>query len=401
MRNNAHFYSFKEEHRKISLWYEASSAVAFQNLEQRKLNAVTTRVRDLQRGLTGTRDFVGTDYMDDRSSFIAYLLYYWPVSLYETCAILEELRLRGHLPAIHSVLDVGSGSAPASFAASAFGAEYALLVDKSIYALETARTIAARAAQLYPKSGMHLEIETECTRLEDLRLQSERRFDLIVASHSMNELWNNTPNQNKFRTDFILNLMSHLSDHGLIIIIEPSAHITSIPLLALRDSVIQHHIVCVGPCPHQNRCPMRDFENRPCFSVWDWKIPHCISELAAGAGLDRTSLKASWIALQKAPQLGDAIPIQISHPPSTVRGRVVSEPMRNKADRIRSIICSSEGDLISLSAPFKDEAAQRQGFFDLERGDVIEAENLDRRSDRHFGMISESRLRVVMKAPRV
>jgi len=339
--------------------------------------------------------------MDDRSSFIAYLLYYWPVSLYETCAILEELQLRGRLPAIHSVLDVGSGSAPASFAAEAFGAGYALLVDKSMRALETARTIALQAAQLYPKSGLQLEIDTECTRLEDLRLQRDRKFDLIIASHSLNELWNNVPNRDTFRTDFVLNLMPHLSDHGLIIIIEPSAHITSIPLLALRDAVVGHGIACAGPCPHQNRCPMRDFENRPCFPVWDWKIPHRVAELAAGAGLDRTSLKASWIALQNTPQLGNAIPIQNSQPSSTVCGRVVSEPMRNKADRIRSIICSSDGDLISLSAPSKDEAAQRQGFFDLERGDVIEAENLETRGNRHFGMISESRLRVAMKTPRV
>jgi len=401
MRNTADYFSFKNEHRKVSLWYEVGSAIALQNLDRRKLHEVSTRLHELQRGLTGTREFVGSDYMDNRSFFIAYLLYYWPVSLYETCAILEEMQLRGRLPAIHSVLDLGSGSAPASFAAAAFGAEYALLVDKSTRALETARMIAAHASQLHPKSGMQLEIDTERVCLEDLRLQSDQKFDLIIASHSINELWNNAPNQDEFRAEFLMNLLPHLSDHGLIIIIEPSAHITSIPLLALRDAVVGSNIACAGPCPHQGKCPMRNFEKRPCFSVWGWKIPQRVAELAAGAGLDRTSLKASWIAIQNTPQVGDAIPFQISQSSSTVRGRVVSEPLHNKAGRIRSIICSSLGDLVSLSAPSKDKTARQKGFFGLERGDLIEVENLETRGDRHFGMTPESRVRVVMKTPRV
>jgi len=224
--------------------------------------------------------------MDEPGSLQTYLLYYWAVSLYESTLILAELDARHQLPALHSVLDIGSGPGPASFAANVFGAEKALLVDKSEKALAIARNIAAEGRKnvdTHVFSKANFEIITQCMELEEFRVPQGEAFDLIVASHSLNELWQGTPDWLERRRDFLLRLLPALRPGGVLLIIEPSAHYTSIPLLALRDALLsstQSHtqakenaLGCVGPCPHSECCPMLAYEGRPCFSELDLGCP--------------------------------------------------------------------------------------------------------------------------------
>ncbi|HCO49646.1 MAG TPA: methyltransferase type 12, partial [Spirochaetaceae bacterium] len=79
-------------------------------------------LRNLQRGLTGDRPLAGASYFSSADYLGAYLLYYWPVSFVQVSLALEEVRLRGALPRIRRVLDIGAGPGPASFAAAGFGA---------------------------------------------------------------------------------------------------------------------------------------------------------------------------------------------------------------------------------------------------------------------------------------
>lgn len=395
----------KSLQRYLTIWYDIAGSIALPVSERSEMRTIAGHVRDLQRGLTGERARIATGYMDERTALQAYLLYYWPISLYETTAVLSELRARGQLPAIHSVLDIGSGSAPASFAATAFGAERALLADKSARALDAARAIASVGAQ----RGMCLDVDTEQIDLEAFSPPTGRLFDLIIASHSINELWHDDPNRHEKRRDFVFGILPALRDDGILLIIEPSAHYTSIPLLELRDGVLDAGIPCVGPCPHSLACPMLAREGRPCFSEWAWHAPASIAKLAEGAGLDRNSLKASWVAFRKDAHKGEVRDVARDAAPGAedspvagpVRGRIVSEPMRNKAGRIRYILCDEAGSLITLSAPQGDVAAMRAGFFNLKRGDLIEAEGLDARGEAHFSFGPAARLRVTMRAPRL
>jgi len=393
---------------KTRFWYDISVDQGYGIDRQSTVHGIAGNLRMLQRGLTGDRARIASGYMDEPGSLQAYLLYYWAVSLYESTLILAELDARHQLPAIHSVLDIGSGPGPASFAANVFGAEKAFLVDKSEKALAIARNIAAEGHRNVNKN-VFLEtsfgIITQCAELEEFRVPQGEAFDLIVASHSLNELWHGAPDWLERRRDFLLRLLPALQPGGVLLIVEPSAHYTSIPLLALRDALLcstqaqENALVCVGPCPHSQCCPMLAYEGRPCFSEWPWDAPPLVSELARFAGLDRSLLKAAWAAFRKAPPEEPHIMPRTSASSGSIRGRIVSEPMRNKAGRIRYIVCTEEGLLKTISAPQDDADARSLGFFQLARGDLIEAEGLERRGEHHLGLAHETNMRLVMRAP--
>lgn len=438
-------------------WYGISKAEGLALGNKGQVQKIAENLRALQRGLTGDRARVASGYMGEKSALQAYLLYYWPVSFYETAAVLAELAERRTLPNIQTVLDLGSGPGPGSFAASLFGAKRAVLVDASQAALDVASKIAEKGRQ----GGSSMELSALAKDLQDFsvgilsrfssssiepsagfsagRALLEPPFDLIIASHSINELWHDEPERIERRRNMLLSLLPALREGGLLLIIEPSAHYTSIPLLALRDSLLEAagsftggnfavsdearatlavdpaaaHLFCVGPCPHSGPCPMRAIGDRPCFSEWKWDAPTLVRELAEMAGLDRTSLKASWVAFQKTGgELGADFAEHAANsaapPPAAgpaISGRIVSEPMLNKAGRIRYIVCTENGQLSTISAPQNDPAAIRAGtgaldFFNLARGDLIEASGLEERGRSHFGIIPDSSLRIKMKAPR-
>ncbi len=438
-------------------WYGISKAEGLALGNKGQVQKIAENLRALQRGLTGDRARVASGYMDEKSALQAYLLYYWPVSFYETAAVLAELAERRTLPNIQTVLDLGSGPGPGSFAASLFGAKRAVLVDASQAALDVASKIAEKGRQ----GGSSIELSALAKDLQNFsvdilsrfssasiepsagfsagRALLEPPFDLIIASHSINELWHDEPERIERRRNMLLSLLPALREGGLLLIIEPSAHYTSIPLLALRDSLLEAagsftggnfavsdearatlavdpaaaHLFCVGPCPHSGSCPMRAIGDRPCFSEWKWDAPTLVRELAEMAGLDRASLKASWVAFQKTGEkLGADFaehPANSAAPPPAagpaISGRIVSEPMLNKAGRIRYIVCTENGQLSTISAPQNNPAAIRAGtgaldFFNLARGDLIEASGLEERGRSHFGIIPDSSLRIKMKAPR-
>jgi len=500
-------------------WYAISKAEGLALGNRGQMRKIAENLRALQRGLTGDRARIASGYMDDTSALQAYLLYYWPVSFYETAAVLAELAARRVLPNIQTVLDLGSGPGPGSFAASLFGAKRAVLVDASRAALDAASRIAEKGRQggvaghgdlaglassaglggsggqtgssgrggsirqarsggrgggsirqagtggrggsagrgdgVAGPSDLSIEISTLALDLQDFSVDVLSRFsstskealaqapcepcfDLIIASHSINELWPDEPERIELRRNMLLSLLPALREGGILLIIEPSAHYTSIPLLALRDSLLEAarsserenfiasaeasatsvtkhaaaHLFCVGPCPHSAPCPMRAIGNRPCFSEWKWDAPRLVRELAEMAGLDRSSLKASWVAFQKTGEkLGTDSTRELNTvfarqaASSAISGRIVSEPMLNKAGRIRYIVCTANGQLSTISAPQSDPAAMRAepgapDFFNLARGDLIQANELEERGLSHFGIISSSSLKIIMKAPR-
>ena len=412
----------------LNSWYEISSSIGLKLCKNIETSIISKNLRSLQRGLTGDRKFIASSYLDQQRILQSYLLYYWPISFYEVSALLYELRTRAVLPKIHSVLDLGSGPGSASFAAQIFGAIRASLVDKSKHALAAASAIAAQGKV----NGLNLEIIEHCAGIEDFCAPKGESYDLIIAANSINELWPNSPDGILKRRDIILRFLPNLRPEGIIIILEPSAHYTSIPLLELRDSLLAADLdgislACVGPCLHSFQCPMLSKEKKPCFSEWQWNLPPLVRELADCAGLDRDSLKASWIALKKhekqekdkealpdnetssldsssADSLYSAADLGDSGDLFGFRGlcgRIVSEPMLNKAGRVRYIVCTNSALRVTISALRYDPTAENLGFFGLGRGDLIAANGLEIRGESHFGIAPCSQLEVLMRAPSI
>lgn len=381
-------------------------------------------LRQLQRGLTGEREFAGASYFSRPEFLRAYLLYYWPVSFLQTSLALTELMARGVLSRPGSVLDLGAGPGPASAAAMIMGADTFLLLDKSREALNQALTILqAQSAAMKSARKTAATFSTSLADLENLKTLPQGPFDLILACHSVNELWKQDAQALDKRAALFGQAVERLSEGGLLIIIEPSAIVTSRPALALRDRLLSEFegvLRCVAPCPGSYPCPVLTAgQERSCHSTWAWSPYEPISALAAAAGLDRDSVKATWFALQKTGNSNSregargqgrsdlppaaASPIALSGSglqPAWLEGRIISEAMLNKAGRLRYILCTNSG-LASFSAKAKESAAETAGFFSLQRGDMITASALERREGQNsFGFVPGSKLSIAIKAPK-
>lgn len=385
---------------RIASYYGALEALAsggarrVGGLSKSEIERFGLALKNLQRGLTGDRRLAGASYFSEEEFLGAYLLYYWPVSYAQVSMALEEIRMRGALPPIRSALDMGAGPGPASFAAVDFGAERVILMDSSEGALDAARRL---------RSGLFgTKIEFSAIRkdFENDASLGGGPYDLIVACHSANELWKDRDDAIAKRASLFGRACSLLAEGGLLLIVEPSANATGRPALALRDRLLANdaegELSCVAPCPGSYPCPVaKAGEGRGCHSTWPWDPPPQVAALAAEAGLDRDSAKATWFALKKTTRLSSGDTAS----PDRLAGRIISEPMLNKAGRLRYIICTAER-LATLSAKSDDPAARRAGFFSLGRGDCVEVEAAERRAEGSgFGIAEDTRLSITLKAP--
>ncbi|MCX7026102.1 MAG: hypothetical protein NT061_01140 [Spirochaetes bacterium] len=267
--------------------------------------------------------------------------------------------------------------------------------------------LAPLAEYVFPDQTGNQPVTTEVFDLEGEDSLPSGPFDLIIACHSVNELWKGRSDALERRAALLERATAELRPGGILLIVEPSAQATSIPALQLRDILLKGSsgLACAAPCPDSHPCPaIRAGEGRTCHSTWPWTPPSSVAALAAEAGLDRDSAKATWFALVKiAGGSGGRDPVTWTEDGETsvLSGRVVSEPLLNKAGRIRFIICAGKA-LAAISAPAASVEARAAGFFGLARGDCFRAEGLSRRpGELSFGFERESRLFPTFKAPEV
>ncbi len=344
-------------------------------------------LRNLQRGLTGDRLLAGSGYMEDPAARAAYFLYYWPVSYMQVAMALEEIRARKPGFRIFRALDVGSGPGPASAALADFAPGIrCTLVDSSAAALDLGAAILGKVSG----ESLHCDLET------DPELP-EGPFDTIVACHSFNELWKDKPDGVASRANLAKRLWERLAPGGVLLILEPAALPTARPALELRDRLLATlpGAKMLAPCTTDRPCPaFASGPERSCHSEWPWKTPELVAALASRAGLDRNSAKSTWFALEKPDFPGKADSVGEGE---SGLSRIVSDPMLNKAGRVRYLLCSDSG-LSTVSAKRDDPAATAQGFFALRRGDLLAPKKLERREGTSsWGFGPSSSLDIVAK----
>ena len=374
----------------VAAWRKARGRPASGKLERREVEEAGAALLVLQRGLTGERRLAGERYMERPELLGAYLLYYWPVSYMQASLALAEL------PSVpRRVLDLGSGPGPVSAAlldalrdsGAPLPAEL-VLADASPAALELASAIlaggAARPAKL---STLELDLEAE----PELPAGG---FDLVVMGHCLNELWRGRSDSLDRKLGLLERAGRSLAPGGRVLLVEPALLLTCRELIALRDRLAAEGWSVLGPCPGSYACPaLAAGPERSCHAESPWAPPEPVASLAAAAGLDRSSVKWTYFFLEPGSGPRDPRPSL-----GGFRRRVVSDPMLNKAGRLRYILCD-DGELSAISARADDEAARAAGFMDLRRGDAIRAEGLEERPGGGLGIGSGSRLELVSRAP--
>lgn len=368
------------------------------------LQRAAQNIVELQRGLTGRRALVGNAYMQKAASLQAYLLYYWPVSYAQTTAVLQrEPRFFEVVQKIKErpirILDLGSGPAPASCAiadlAQGRGEQNLrfefFLYDSSGDALSLGKRILEGA---YAKTS---RVETNVCNFEKASGGAKgeggraafgdgKKFDFIVASHSLNELWKNEKKRGEKLLAFLQNVCAQLEDDGLLLLMEPALLATSRALLEARDALIQSGMAVLSPCLcSQATCPALENPNATCHFAFDWEMPSIVADLARFAGLNRADVKMTYFVFgRNGSQCQEAAQDQEDGPDSglsTISALVVSEPMLNKAGRIRYVLCDGKSRF-TLSAKNGDPLASAQKFFDLRRYDKIQIEGAQVRSQK-------------------
>ena len=320
-------------------------------LSEAELGRVARALLRLQRGLTGERELAGAAYMDDPELLGAYLLYYWTSSYAQAS---RAMALSGLWP--RRVLDLGSGPGPMAAAALDRGAASAVLIDGSERALALARRLLGLAAA-----------QTARADLESLptgRSGSEG-FDLVMLGHALNEL--SGLDAIARRATVVRAAAARLAPGGSVLIIEPATLAAAREAMALRDLLVAEGWLVDAPCSRCGPCPaLQAGPGQSCHDEAAWEPPDFVLELAARCGLDRGLLKMSWFCLrppasstagESAPYHNDAY-------------RVVSEPMLNKAGRVRRLLCGPAGRF-PLSAKRGDPPAEAAGFFGLGRYELL------------------------------
>lgn len=373
---------------------------------------------ELQRGLTGKRTLVGNAYMQKAASLQAYLLYYWPVSYAQTTAALQrEPRFIETVQKIKErpirILDLGSGPAPASCAiadlAQGRGEQNLrfefFLYDSSGDALSLGKKILEGA---YAKTS---RVETNVCNFEKAfggakgdggraAFGDGKKFDFIVASHSLNELWKNEKKRGEKLLAFLQNVCGQLEDDGLLLLMEPALLATSRALIETRDGLIQSGMTVLSPCLcSQAPCPALENANATCHFAFDWEMPNIVADLARFAGLNRADVKMTYFVFGKE-RAGDMHGLSNESGLSNIHALVVSEPMLNKAGRIRYVLCDGKSRF-TLSAKNGDPIAAAQNFFNLRRYDKIQIEGAQVRSQKgeplSLGIDEGTRLTVLEK----
>lgn len=320
----------------------------------------------LQRGLTGTRSLIGARYMDEPDLLAAYLFFYWPVSYAQVAGILAQSGLRPS-----RILDMGAGPGPAAAALLDAGAVSAVLVDSSSSALDLARRVLAQGSAS-PDRLRYLPADLE----GPLPFQGAADlgpYDCVVFEHSLNELWIDAPDREERVLALAGAASACLSPEGFLMVVEPALLATSRDALALRDGLASAGWSVFAPCPGRSRlaCPaLAAGPGHTCHDELRWETPETVRILARRTGLGKDSLKATWF-LARPPEAPSYLPGS-AYPVDSYR--VVSDPLLNKAGRIRYLLCGASGRF-PFSAPAEDPGSKKSGFSYLRRGDVIRVSN--------------------------
>ncbi len=231
-------------------------------------------------------------------------------------AVLDEVELRGGLPSPRTVLDWGTGTGVAARTvlrriAAAGLPDQVVLLDRD----EAAREFAAASLRSeFP--GLAVETTAEVP---------ERAFDLVLASHVLDELADGD----------LPPLISTAAAAEQVLWVEPGSMVTSRRLGAQRAVLLETHDV-VAPCPHRGACGVlaegheRDwcllYARAPAevYTTGEW------SEIHRELRIDLRSLPYSFLALRRAP---------VEHPGA---GRLLGRPRFQKG-RVLLDLCDAEG----------------------------------------------------------
>ncbi|MBI2975114.1 MAG: methyltransferase domain-containing protein [Deltaproteobacteria bacterium] len=325
-------------------------------------------VAEMSAYFTSERVHLPKNYLNKKELRAGYLLYFVITNFLKVKFCLNEIKAAGRFKdnKIIKFLDLGSGPGTASFAAADMWRDSPqtleiTAVDQNTNSLHDAKHIFAEYA------GKNASLKTIFANLHNKNISyvlKRERFDIAIASNFFNEI-GDVQKQAFLAENVVLN---HLTENGVLIIIEPALRWTTRNLMKLRDQIIEDRpssLTILAPCLHGYKCPMLRSNNRDwCHIYLEWHRPKIIEELDKLIGNRKDYLKFSYLIISPSCRL----PIS----PSPQVWRVVSAPMRSHG-KIEILLCSSKG-LVRATRLDKNASSLNADFDRAKRGNLVSFE---------------------------
>lgn len=341
-------------------------------LQTREFRGVVSAVQELQKHFNDSQRKGDDDYFSSPRHLGAYFLYHFVIHYLEGLSLINELP-----EPPERVLDVCSGPAPYAFAALRHGAKEVVATDRNLEALSL-------GAELCGRYGNTLSIRRwECTKEQ---CPVEGKFDLIILSHALDELFPKIVKGWKERQKaFLDSLFAKLTPDGHLLLVESSFKEQNERILSIRDELVNEGISVQAPCVWKGSCPALQGKRSPCYAQREFEKPYLIREIQRAAKIFLSSLKMSYCIFKHPEANWPALPEGECH-------RVVSPPIEGSTGE-HFYLCGTKGKR-RLTTSLKTLPKSIKALEYLKRGELIAVEGAELEG-LQIRLTEESSLKVV------
>lgn len=343
-------------------------------------------VAELSRLFTKERAALGSDYLNDRALGAAYLTYFFPVNLCKIQILLNELPDDWSRPPDDRplrVLDLGAGPGTGAMAVLDWLNQHdsEALTKLTVVAVDGSEQALKQARSLWTAYTRRIGIADEKLILRHGDLARPSRgwgndvaqrgpYDLIIVANCLNELFGLTQQPTAERSNLIADLLTRLTPHGTLMLLEPALRETSRALHRVRDQLLAENRGTVySPCLHERNCPALLDPVDWCHEERAWEAPSWIRQIDREVGFIKDALKFSYLLLRTD---GRTVADRSPH-----TFRMVSELRKLKGDT-RAWLCNELGRT-EVGRLDRAQSDTNSSWDQCQRGTIVRIEGVKRK----------------------
>jgi len=344
-----------------------------------QLDALRTQMYHL------SEDF-SQDIMTESAYPSAYLAFNFPLNFMKTRYVMNRvITLFPNLFANSKirVLDIGCGEG-----AGLMGILYSISrsrraiyhgFDASRSMIKQGRSLIRIITRQNPLPRIRMEQKNAANGL----LKLKERYDLIILSNSLIEISSHMPGTLRY----IERISKHLTENGILIIIEPALVSASRCIMELRDHLMaKQKLNILLPCLHNHPCPLYGLRQGKewCHQSIPWNPPQYMHIINKNLNREIKMLKFSYIILS--PQNYQ-----------TPHGYTVISPLLREKGKKKCYLCTDQGriELVRLK---KNRSSNNKDFDRISKGDIISVQGGERPRLGYTNITTDTRIRIFTNA---